>query len=122
MTKIHGYFDDEDRDNRYYKLTENVTYGDIVVKAGFETDGASIPRPLWPLINHPFAKKIIYGAVIHDYLYNTHLKPRKESDKIFIAILKDRGVPATRRFLIYWGLRIGGKKAWNTYGEKIAFQ
>ncbi len=34
------------------------------------TDGASIPRWLWPLLDHPFGKKNRWWAVPHDQGYN----------------------------------------------------
>ena len=34
----------------------------IIVPKGFETDGATIPRFLWPIYGHPFYKKNIRAA------------------------------------------------------------
>ena len=41
----------------------------ITVPAYFITDGASIPRTLWPVIGHPFKADVFQAAVVHDFLY-----------------------------------------------------
>ena len=41
----------------------------VVIRRGFHTDGASIPRLAWRVIGHPFAKDILPHALAHDALY-----------------------------------------------------
>lgn len=82
-------------------------FTEITVPAGFETDFASVPR--WPLT---FALVGSYGhaaAVIHDFLYSTGQFTREESDRIFHEALRSNGIARWRAWLMYYGVRIGGK-------------
>jgi len=40
----------------------------ITVPAGFDFDGASIPRVLWALVGSPYTGDYRDGAVVHDWL------------------------------------------------------
>jgi len=105
-------------DGRKWKLWKEFTfhigseYGkDFVhIPAGFVTDFASVPRILWGWMP-PWGK---YGkaAVLHDYIYQTHCRIRKDADDIFYeAMLVGKTKPWKAR-LMYWGVRIGGWLAW----------
>ena len=62
----------------------------ITVPAGFVTDLASIPRPLWVLWP-PFGK-YTRAAVIHDWLYDMHRKGGKHYSRCYAdAILVPGG-------------------------------
>ena len=76
------------------------------VPAGTRTDFASVPRlPLAYLI----AGGVSYKApVIHDYLY-TKLEDRKRADQVFMAALKEEGVPRWKRTLMYAAVRAFGR-------------
>lgn len=39
----------------------------MVAKAGFVSDGASIPKIVWPIADSPFTGKNLFPALIHDY-------------------------------------------------------
>ena len=102
----------------------------ITVPAGFVTDFASSPRPIWFIIP-PWGK---YGkaAIIHDYLYQflkwmleqpqykplfdhfdyARTNPRKFADDIFREAMEVLGVEMWRIFLMYWGVRLFGWLAW----------
>ena len=90
----------------------------VTVPDGYITDGASIPRILWPFIGSPYGP-YTDAAVIHDYLYSarkTYQKiNRKEADLIFYKILCSIGISAWNARLMYWGVRIGGWRAWKKY-------
>lgn len=85
----------------------------IIVPANFETDFASVPR-----IGLIYA---IYGnighmaALIHDYLYFTAMFPRSQADDTFLEALEVSGIPVWRRYPMWWGVRLGGWKAWNDH-------
>ena len=83
----------------------------ITVPAGFVTDFASTPPPIWTIIP-PWGK---YGkaAVIHDYLYQTHKRTRKQADDIFREAMVVLGVDPVRVFLMYWAVRLFGWAAWH---------
>ena len=82
----------------------------ITVPSGFTTDFASVPRGLWPLL--PPLGKHSPAALVHDYLYDHRIGTRKEADKIFLDLMLKYSVPKWRAYVMYWGVRIGGKSWW----------
>lgn len=103
-----------------FELTERFRYlstehGEIEVPAGFLTDGASVPRIFWTVFS-PFGD-YFSAAVIHDFLYTAGNRrfDRATVDRIFLAAMKDAGVPFVRRRLIYRAVRVGG---WPNYQGK----
>jgi hypothetical protein len=106
-TQDETYFLDEDLGYRSPepKLT-------IMVRAGFESDGASVPGPFrW--IASPFSGVHAAPAVIHDALYGSQLLDRKTADDIFLEAMRYNGTAYLRRYAMYWGVRSGGMFAWN---------
>lgn len=79
----------------------------ITVPAGFITDFASIPKPLWGLL----PPTGIYGkaAVLHDYLYRTvGICSRGAADGVFLEAMEALGVGWLTRWIMYTGVRAGG--------------
>lgn len=73
------------------------------VPPGFVTDFASVPRMpfIWWLMSdygHP-------AAVVHDYLCERRLYPRKFVDNVFFHALLACGVPRWRAALMYSAVR-----------------
>ncbi len=116
-------------DGRNWKLTAAFDYhlGEpegierVNLPAGFITDFASIPRPLWNLLppTGPYGK----AAVVHDWLYRrrvitcgdlgkTRLVERSEADRILLEAMQVLNVNAVERGTIYAGVRVGGWVAW----------
>ncbi len=105
----------------------------IIPADGYETDLASIPRPLWAVLP-PAGRGSRSGyapaAVIHDWLYYARWAPadtapalvprangRKEADDVFLAAMEALGVrPATRRAM-YLAVRVFGGSRWNRKTE-----
>lgn len=93
----------------------------IVVPAGFITDKASVPLG-WIIKRDD--KRIIDGALVHDYLYFTQqidgewIK-RKEADQILIAICKWAGMGWFKRNAVYFGVRTGGWAFFNKRAKQI---
>lgn len=95
----------------------------IIVPQGFRTDFASIPKLIRAFINP--VGKIKPAALVHDYLYNlrgVYADPangnirkysRKESDGIFLQIMKAVNMPWLERHSAYRGVRLGGWAFWN---------
>lgn len=104
---------------RFYRSAEDrATWG--YVPAGFLTDGASVPRPLWWLVP-PWGA---YGqaATLHDILCETKTLfhneipvtiTRKEADTIFLEAMKATGVSWVTRTAMY-----GAVRAWSIFGGK----
>jgi hypothetical protein len=82
----------------------------IHVPAGFLTDFASIPRPLWAIL--PRWGKYGNAAVLHDYLYWVQTYPRKRADEIFLEAMAVLQVPWLTRKVMYRSVRLFGGIAW----------
>jgi hypothetical protein len=104
-------------DGRHYRLTSPLIVTGpnykFIIPAGFVTDFASVPRALWSIF--PPHGKYSPAAVLHDYLYRFSKLSRKRCDDIFLECMTALGVPYFKRYAMYWGLRVGGWAAWNSY-------
>ncbi len=113
-------------------MTYRTVAGDaIVVPAGFVTDLASVPRPVWSF--YPPDGPWVKAAVVHDFLYDTQgdgrwgkksqgvnrAKPysRKESDDILLEGMVDRHIGWWERTVIWTSVRLGGHGGWVRAGE-----
>lgn len=104
--------DDRSADGRgLWRLVAPLVYvsdlaGVITVPADFVTDFASVPRlPLMFLLAGDTSHE---AAVVHDYLYSTHIVDRATADAVLREASAVIGVPAWRRWLMWAGVRIGG--------------
>lgn len=75
--------------NHKFKLLEDLHYKDIVVPAGFKTNGADVPRFLWWWFP-PNRADYLPAVIIHDYLCEK--KEYKKADEYFDNCLIDLGV------------------------------
>lgn len=93
----------------------NGTQDLITVPMGFTTDGASIP-PLvtWVTRWGPWDAPQRWAAIVHDWLYTQRGTVRKVADLVFLAVLKAEGAGWWRRHVLYWGVRVGGWKAFKS--------
>lgn len=84
----------------------------IDVPAGFATDGASIPRRLWPVIGHPFEPIRMRAALIHDWIYSSHILTRREADAVYREVLLETGMFAPFAWAEWAVLRCAGWLYW----------
>ena len=119
---------------RNWMLTDDWKYNidgtEYVIPAGFEFDGASIPKFLRTFFS-PVGVLLI-GGLVHDYAYKykTLLKvnkketmgeiTQKRADEIFRDINVVVNGFYTMNRLAYWSLRIGGFVAWNGHRKRNA--
>ena len=119
---------------RNWILTEDWKYNiegeEYVIPAGFQFDGASIPKFLRSFFS-PVGVLMI-GGLVHDYAYKykTLLKKNKKdtmgdltqkrADEIFRDINIIVNGFYTMNRLAYWSLRIGGFMAWNGHRKRNA--
>jgi hypothetical protein len=82
----------------------------ITIPAGFWTDGASVPRPLWGIIP-PWGR---YGraAVIHDYLYRWRQFSRRQADDALLEGMWVSGCASWQFATIFTFVRLFGNHAW----------
>lgn len=78
----------------------------IVVPQGFFTDFASVPR--LPLAYYLAGGRGIKASVIHDYLYETGLKPKDVADNVFLAGLLEEGEPHEVAYAMYAAVSLAG--------------
>lgn len=107
--------------SRVFRLMDSFrcrsSFGTITAHRGFDTDGASIPRFAWSLMD-PIEGDWFRPAVIHDWLYSPYNEDfsRAECDDIFLEAMFNDGVPWLTRETIYRSVRLFG---WKFYRGKI---
>ena len=104
-----------------YKIEDN----EYVIPAGFQFDGASIPKFLRAFFSP--VGVLLVGGLVHDYMYKyTACKPartngallvvdQKRADQIFRDINIEVNGFYSMNYLAYYALRIGGFLAWNKH-------
>lgn len=86
---------------------------DLEIKDGFEFDGATIPRFLWSIAGYPFQSPRVTAAVMHDWLYTTHVVKRKVADKLFYNAMIGLGCKRFCAGFDYLFVRMFGLVGWN---------
>lgn len=96
-----------------YELYRPLRFGlNDTVPRGFVTDGASIPRPLWPLIGTPFDPDLLPGAIVHDWMYRFGAWSRAEADHRLRQHLRQWSVGVVRAWLVWASVRLFGWRYW----------
>jgi len=120
--------------SRKWELVDTFTYhvgelgsGTVVtVPCGFITDGASVPRLFWALLD-PWGRWA-KAAIIHDYLYLDRAVycgsvrssiTRAEADEVFIEAMAVSRVGWLARHTMYWAVRLFGGIAWNAITRRL---
>ena len=112
---------DDIADGRHAQLLEPLIWDcdylgsglQVIVPAGFITDGASVPRILWPLLP-PWGDKGTRAAMVHDYLLDmlradtpvAGMDTREAIDWQFYLMLRALGVSEWRARSCYWGVSV----------------
>jgi hypothetical protein len=87
------------------------THDSVTVPAGFVTDYASVPRPLWLIF--PPQGEWLWASVVHDYLYWDQTCTREQADNIFRMAMREEGVANWAANALYAAVRLFGGKARN---------
>jgi hypothetical protein len=90
----------------------------IEVPAGFLTDFASVPRPLWWLF--PTWGRYGNAAVIHDFCYSQHCVTRRRADQVFLEGMIVLGVGRFTRTMLFTAVRLFGGPSWWSSGRRKA--
>ena len=88
---------------RDYKFINAVDARVLIIPKGFVSDGASIPRILWPVFGGSFSTKLIKASVEHDYLIALNYSGTNR-DLHFYSRLVTEGVDRWKAKLMYWGV------------------
>lgn len=84
----------------------------IYVPSGYDIDGASIPRPFWPIIGSPFEPRYMAAAFAHDWAYLTHCLARPEADEVLFQFLRKCGCGLGRARIMWGAVRSCGYPAY----------
>lgn len=79
-----------------------------MVPAGFQSDGASIPKGLtwlFPKIGGRYTK----AAILHDWMYINKIGSKAEADKVFYEACRVLGLNKYVAKLFYVGVKLIGK-------------
>ena len=110
-------------EQKMIELLETVTFqlpdhNILEINAGFQFDGASIPKICWTSIGHPLEHRFILAALLHDALYLSQYLKRETADQYFYDFLKDfSGVGTCTAWKMHTGVRLFGGKAWKEKTE-----
>ena len=88
----------------------------IVVPAGFEWDGASIPRFLWDRLGGPMSSGNGEASLVHDWMRAHRVEPTDDGitftldygDAMFREILLYRGKSRWKAWWMWAGVRVHG--------------
>lgn len=108
-----------DEQGNVFTLLRPLPYRTLIVPAGFESDGASVPRFLWGAVFPRDDRQALFGALVHDYVYRTHPFgwTKKDADKAFYELMRAGGVSYIRAQKAYLGVRLFGKSSWEAGGK-----
>lgn len=92
---------------------------ELIVPAGFQCDGASVPRFLWSSVSPAIDPRTLRAAICHDYLYRNAPAgwTRKDADELFYDFIRADGLSWWSSQKAYWGVRLFGGSSWQG-GEK----
>lgn len=86
----------------------------LLVNPGFLSDGASVPRVLWPVVGPKMAWNFP-AALAHDAMYASELVGRAQADREFRRLLTLCGVGWTQTQLYYHAVRVAGWIPWRRH-------
>ena len=93
-----------------------VIWGDRVIRvpAGFQSDGASVPRFMWENVSPAIDPRTIRAAIIHDWIYRNHPNgwSRRMADCLFYDFCRADGLSWWKSIKAYWGVRMFGSYSW----------
>lgn len=103
-----------------YKLAEPIVFEiggpgsglQVVVPAGYVTDGYSLPGALLQLFQ-PHSANFKLPSILHDWLYDAGLVPRAMADRILLQAMRAVKVAGWQRALVFAAVRLGGWGGFN---------
>lgn len=88
----------------------------ISIAKGFITDGASIPRIFWNILDP--TGPYFQAAVVHDYLYRCQKFTRHQSDDVLLEGMWVLNCKFREYCVIYVMVRLFGWNAWKRDGKR----
>lgn len=91
----------------------------IEILPGYSTDGASIPKPAWSIIGHPW-DYYLPAAVAHDALCAAEIWPRSQTDLCFHDLMHVLSVRVVRLHTMYYFVRVYATLfSWRGHSEEV---
>lgn len=108
--KGYGYLFTHKIGKRHWLVLEDwlTPYG--IVSANFITDGATIPRVLWPFATP--GGELFEAAVVHDYFYEHRIATKAEADRAFYRTARAFGVTRWKARIAYRAVKYLGRGAY----------
>lgn len=94
-------------DKGRWRLIEPLITPEQTIPAGFETDGATVPRFLWVLV--PRVGRYFRASIVHDYMYVNAIDSKARADELFLLNMQRDGVPIIKRNVMYFATIIFGR-------------
>ena len=88
------------------------------IPAGFVSDGASIPRIFWRLLDPPITARTFTAQLKHDFAYQTAYCTKKEADTLFLKDMLNAGYPRWKAYCDYVGVRVFGWIPWRRWRKQ----
>lgn len=111
---VEIFWDGEAKKIRYRLLQTYLMHIEPIVNLaipeGYVTDFATVPRIFWSIV--PPIGRHNPAALVHDYMYDNKLGTRLLADNIFLKIMLAYRVPKITAYVMYYAVRIGGRKWW----------
>lgn len=107
--------------NRFYRLVQPYGIYGVEIPAGFEWDGASLPRFVWTVFGYtPFMPCLMLPSLVHDYLYSQKRGTRRAADELFLRLMKENGVDDDDAESMFIAVRNHGHTRWMDDEDKAA--
>jgi hypothetical protein len=111
----------ETHDTGYATLARQEWYhipgiGAFIVGVGFQTDMATIPR--FARSFFPLFGSYQRAAVLHDYLYQSHITTRAQADYAFREVMRQAGTGEITRWSMWLAVRAFGWRYWSASHSK----
>ena len=103
------------KDGQRYSVVFSFEARGIKIPAGFEFDGATVPRLLWSIVS-PGRPWVLRASCLHDFMYQHALKTKKIADQIFKQTLIEDGAPPWVARVMYYAVCAGGKGKYECSG------
>mgnify|MGYP001592820132 CR=1 FL=1 len=117
-SKFLSELETRDLDDDRCELLSDLVYrsrlfgGIIKVPRGFVSDKASVPRV--PIVYTIWGDRSHREAVVHDWLYQTHLTTKKMADHIFLEAMEARNKSWRIRWPMYIGVMLAGQSSYDS--------
>ncbi len=92
-----------------YRLARALHFEDVTVPAGFVVDGYSMPGRIINWRWQPKHARWKTAATVHDWLFETQLKPFEECNWIFLRAMRATGVKIHHRAIAFAAVMLFGQ-------------